>query len=264
MGGRGGRGGSQRGAADVAGSFRAHAGDEADGVVGQLFVFAPLRDGGLGKGLVGVGRRGFKLRPAHDQPGVGLAHDMQQHVRVLLLRRLGAVALGVGVRRHMKRVQQRRLAHMAGDVFGEAPVDLVQDFGPVVQRPHFAHRLVADADDHPAQFARHRVHRAALVGPVLARARRLVGHAALLAAFRVAAGHHLASGRLVGHVVDARPRVHNRLERRMRRDIRDPLAANPNLPPVADGFAVLLAGANHFRARPFPPSGETLQNWRFA
>ena len=75
---------------------RAHVDDEADRVLGQLRV-APVGDRRLREGLVGVGRGGLVLRAAHDDAVVGLAHDVQQHVGVLILRALGAVALRIGV-----------------------------------------------------------------------------------------------------------------------------------------------------------------------
>ena len=61
--------------------------DKADGVI-RLRGIAPIGDRGLHIGEVRIGRRGFELGAAHDDAGIGFAHHMQRHVRVLRLRRL--------------------------------------------------------------------------------------------------------------------------------------------------------------------------------
>ena len=121
---------------------RAHVGDEADGVL-RLGGLAPVADGRLDEGLVGVGRRRLELGPANDDAVVVLADDAQQHVRILILRPLGAVALGVGVGRHVEGIAQGGVGDVSADVLGELRVDLVEHVLAVVQRPHLAHRLVA-------------------------------------------------------------------------------------------------------------------------
>ena len=126
-----------------------HVGDEADRVLGELGV-APVADRRLHERLVGVGRRRLELGPAHDDAGVGLGDDAQEHVGILVLRAAGAVALGVGVGRDVERVGQRGVADVVADVLGVGRVDLVQHVLAVEERPHLADRLVADAGDDAA------------------------------------------------------------------------------------------------------------------
>ena len=153
---------------------RAHVDDEAERVVGQLVV-APVGNGRLHERLVRVGRRGLVLGAAHDDAVVRLANQMQQHVGVLILRALGAVALGIRVGGHVERVGVQHPVDVARDVLGELRVDLVEDVLAVVERPHLADRLVADPDDDAAQVVHHGVDGAALVVPVLARVRQAAG-----------------------------------------------------------------------------------------
>jgi len=75
---------------------RAHVADEAQRIVRKLVV-APIGDGRLDEGLVGIGRRRLVFGPAHDDARVGLLDQMEQHVRILVLRALGTIALGIGV-----------------------------------------------------------------------------------------------------------------------------------------------------------------------
>ena len=77
---------------------------------------APVGDGGLDEGLVGVGRRGLVLRAAHDDAGIGLLHHVQQHVGVLVLRALGAVALRIGVGGDVERIRAQHPLHVPADV----------------------------------------------------------------------------------------------------------------------------------------------------
>ena len=52
--------------------------------IGLLGV-APIGDGGLGIGQIGIGGGGLELGAAHDDAGIGFAHHVQRHVRVLIL-----------------------------------------------------------------------------------------------------------------------------------------------------------------------------------
>jgi hypothetical protein len=102
-----------------------HLRDEPDGVVGQLVV-APVGDGRLDERLVGVRRRGFVLGAAHHDAGIGFLHHVEQHVRVLVLRALGAIAFRIGVGRNMERIGEQRAHDVALDVVAEPGIDLVQ------------------------------------------------------------------------------------------------------------------------------------------
>ena len=73
----------------------------------------------------------------------------------------------------------------------EARVDLVQHVLAVVQRPHLADRLVADAGDDAADVVHHGVVGAALVVPVLLRVRQLQPDRAALADLVVDVRHHV-------------------------------------------------------------------------
>ena len=225
---------------------RGHVDDEADRVLGELGA-APVADRRLHERLVRVGRGRLELRAAHDDAVVGLVDDAQEDVGILVLRPLRAVALRVGVRGDVERVGDRGVADVLADVLGEARVDLVQHVLAVVQRPHLADGLVAHARHDPADVVEHRVDRAALAVPVLLRQRELRADRAALARLLVDVRHRLARRLLVREVVDARAHVDDRLERGMGRDVVDPLAVDPDLPPVADRLAVLLARPDHLR-----------------
>ena len=79
--------------ADVLDPGSVHLGDEADRVVGELLM-TPVADGRLHEGLVRVGGRGLELGAADDDAVIRLANDVEEHVRVLLLRALRPVPLG--------------------------------------------------------------------------------------------------------------------------------------------------------------------------
>ena len=142
-------------AADVLQPLRPHVDDEADRVLRQLRV-APVGDRGLREGLVGVGRGGLVLGAAHDDAVVGLAHDVQQHVGVLILRSLGAIALRIGVGGDVERILALGAQDVTLDVARPLRVDLVQHRLAVEQRPHLADRLVADARDERRRARRRR------------------------------------------------------------------------------------------------------------
>ena len=132
----------EAGAADVLHPRLAHLDDEPDRVIRELVV-APVGDGRFHERLVGIRRRGFVLGPAHHDAVLGLAHHMQQHVRVLILRPLGAVALGIGIGRDMERIGAHRIGDMVANVLREARIDLVEHVLAVEERPHLADGLVA-------------------------------------------------------------------------------------------------------------------------
>ncbi len=95
-----------------------HLGDEADRVVRKLLV-APVADGRLHEGLVRIGGRGLELGAANDDAVVRLADDVEEHVRVLLLRALRAVAFGVGVGRDVKGIERGGAVDVVADVLRE-------------------------------------------------------------------------------------------------------------------------------------------------
>ena len=241
-------------------ALRAHVRDEADGVLRQLGA-APVADRRLHERLVRVRRGRLELRAADDDAVVVLADDPKQHVRILILRSLRAVALRVGVRRHVERVADLGAPDVRADVLRELRIDLVQHVLTVEERPHLADRLVADAGHDAADVVEHRVDRASLGVPVGLRQRQLRADRAALARPLVDVRHDVARRRLVRHVVDARPGVDDRPEGRVRRDVRDALAVDPDLAPVADRLAVLVAGPDHRRAprlvSPRPATGSS-------
>ncbi len=230
------------GAADELQPRAAKIANKSNGIVGQR-VIAPIGDGRLGEGLIGIGGGGFILGAAHHDAGIGFAHHMQQHVRVLILRRLRAVALRIGIGGHVKRVCFQDLADMGFDIAGKLRVDLGQHVLPVEQRPHLAHRLVADAGDDAAHVFQHGIGGAALGPPIPLRIGKRIAYRIDFAVFRDS--HHLARGRVMGHVVDAGADVDQRLEHRMRGHIGDLLAIHIDEPAIADRVNVLCAGADH-------------------
>ena len=134
---------------------------------------------------------------------------------------------------------------VGSDVCGEARVDLVQDVLAVVERPHLPNRLVADPRHNATDVIEHRVDSPALGKPVFLRGWKLWPDRAAFPGIRVDERHDVARLVLVRHVVDARPDVHDRLERRMGGHVLDALSVDPDLSSVADRFAVLVAGAYH-------------------
>lgn len=120
---------------------------------------------------------------------------------------------------------------MGFDVLRELRVHLVQHVLPVVERPHLAHGLVADAGDDTADLVQHVVGGAALGPPVVlavgqanqARCAAVLGH-----------GHQFLVPGLVLHVEDAGAYVDQRLELRMGGHVGDALAVDPDAPAVAD------------------------------
>ena len=79
------RAAGETGAADVLDARRVHLDDAAKRIFGELRI-APVGDGGLEEGLIGVGRRGLVFGAADDDAGIGLLDHMHQHVGVLVLR----------------------------------------------------------------------------------------------------------------------------------------------------------------------------------
>ncbi len=218
-------------AADELQAGRTEIADEAHRIVGDRAV-APVGDGRLGEGLIGIGSGRLVLRATHDDPGIRFLHDMQQHVGILLLRRPRAIALGIGVGRHVERVAVQHPVDVIADVRREARVHLVQHVLPVEQRPHLADGLVADTGDGAARLVQHAVGRAALVPPVFLGDRQLVGDAVDLPV--LGEGHHVLGARIELHVVDARAHIDQRLEHGVGRHVLHPLAVDIDLTPLAD------------------------------
>ena len=223
---------------------RAHLDHEPDRVVGELGV-APVADCRFDERLVGVRRCRLELGPAHDDPAVGLAGDVQQHIGILVLGAARAIALRVGVGRHMERVAQLGVPDVGADVLGEGGIDVVQDVLPVVERPHLADRLVTHAGDDAAEIVEHAVDRRPLVAPVLLGQGPLGADRAALSGLIIDVRHHGARGLLVRQVVDAGASVDDWLEGGMRRHVLHLLAVDPNCTSVAERLAVLLTGPDH-------------------
>src|SRR4029078_9242633 len=114
----------------------------------------------------------------------------------------------------------------------------------VEQRPHRADRLVAHTRDDTTELVEHGVDHALLGTPMLPRARELRRDGIALAVV-ARIRHHIARAILVRHVVDARTRVDDRPELRVRRHVEDALAAHPALTAVAQRLAGLLARSGH-------------------
>ena len=83
----------------------------------------------------------------------------------------------------------RRKIDVAADILGKRGIDLVEHVLPVVERPHLADRLVADAGDDSTDVVHDRVHSAALGLPVLAGPRQLQTDGEALAGDRVDRRH---------------------------------------------------------------------------
>ena len=94
---------------------RTEVADEADRIVAE-FRIAPIGDGRLCEGLVGIGSRGFVFRTANNDSLVGFLDDMQQHVRILVLRRQRPVALRIGIGRDMEGIASNHPVNMVFDI----------------------------------------------------------------------------------------------------------------------------------------------------
>ena len=195
-------------ARDMLHARRAHPHDAADRVIGKLLV-GPGADGRLQECLVGIARRGLVFRAADDDAGVGLLDHMHHHVGVLILRRLGAVALRIGVGGDVERIVLDRALDVVGDVVAEARIDLVQDVAAVIERPHLADGLVADAGHDALDVVHHGVAGGPFVVPVLLLARQPVEDGMTLVVFDI--GQRRGVFVLVLHVVHAGADIDDRL-----------------------------------------------------
>ena len=198
--------------------------------------------------MIGIGGGGLVLGAPDDDAGVGFLHHMHQHVGVLVLGALGAIAFGIGVGGNVEGIVLDGQLNMPFDVLGEARIDLVQDILAIPKRPHFANGLVANPCDDAADVVHHGVDRLALVSPVLLLEGQAVADGKALAIDLV--GHHIAGQGLMLHVVDAGPNIDQRLEHRVAGDVLHPLAVDPDLAAVTDRVAVLFACPDHLSALP--------------
>ena len=155
---------------------------------------------------------------------------------------------------------QRGVLDVAANVLREARIDLVEHVLAVVERPHLADRLVADAGHHAADVVQHGVHRPPLRLPVRLAARQLGPDGEALARFGIDGGHHVLRGGIVRHVVDAGADIDDRLEHGVTRHVRDALAIHPDFAAIADRLAVLIPGADH--ALLFPRIHAQATHWR--
>jgi hypothetical protein len=142
----------------------------------------------------------------------------------------------------------QHLLDVAGDVGAEARIDLVEHVAAVIERPHLAHRLVADAGDDAADVVEDGVDRPPLGVPVALRLRQLVADAVALAPGLI--GHHVLQPLLVREVVDPGPHVDDRAEGGMAGDVGDALAVHPDLAAVTQRLPILLAGSQGHRPPP--------------
>ena len=200
---------------------RAHLYDEPDRVVRQLRV-APIADRGLDEGLVGVRRGRLELGAADDDPAVGLAGDVQQHVGILVLRAARAVALGVGVGRDVERVAQlgvpdvgRMCSEKVGSISLRTSCPSYSDhISPTVSSPT---RVTMPPRSSSARSTAARLSRQSCFV-----SGRLAPTGQRSSALLVDVRHHFVRGRLVRQVVDAGARVDDRLEGGMRRHVMRP------------------------------------------
>ena len=192
---------------------RAHLDDAAKRVVGQ-FLVGPGADRRLQKRLIGIARRGLVLRAAHDDAGIGFFHDMHHHVGILILRRLRAVALRIGIGGDVEHVGFDHRLNMIGDVVAKARIDLVQHVAAVIERPHLADGLVADAGHDALDVVHHRVAGGPLVVPVLLLARETIEDGMLLVVLDIGQGRRMSV--FMRHVVHAGADIDDRLEGGMR------------------------------------------------
>ncbi|MCY1314651.1 hypothetical protein D9M70_653270 [compost metagenome] len=77
---------------------------------------------------------------------------MQQHVRILVLRRFRPIALRVGVCGNVEGIFLQHPADVCLDILGELRIDLIEHVLPVEERPHFTDGLVADPGDDAAHL----------------------------------------------------------------------------------------------------------------
>ena len=131
--------------------------------------------------------------------------------------------------------------HVAPDVVGKARVDFVQHVLAVVERPELAHRLVADPDDHAAQIIEGRLDGGALGLPVFPGSRQPVRDQAALAIVVGNVGREIIECRLMRQIVNPGARVDDRLERRVGRNIGDPLALDPDRATIPQARPVVVA-----------------------
>ena len=176
------------------------------------------------------------LGPPHDDPVGVLADDVEVEVGIrLLVRRLGAVALHVGLGDRDHEV-----------VLRAAPVERLRplELHTGERREQAEHRVgahILDREDRPAQ------QRADL--DQLRPARQVVGGArhrverVVLARNRVVAHDRERAVRVVVRHVEVDARVVDRdAEIGLRADVVDPLALVPEHPAVSEGLPVLVSG----------------------
>ena len=225
--------------------------DKADGIIRQ-FRIAPIGNRRLGKGLIGVSRCGFVFGAAHDDTGVGFLDHMQQHVGVLILRRFGPVAFWVRIGRHVKRIALQDFANVRFDILGKLRIDFVQNICAIKQGPHLAHGFVANSRNHACDVFENGISRPAFGPPIVLRPWQGVANRIDLAVLNN--GHDVFGRRVVRHVINARPDVHQRFEHGMRGDILNTFAVDKNLAAVSDRVAILLPGSDHHKrsCKPVP------------
>ena len=157
----------ETGATDMDESFGIHRNDRTERII-RKFLIAPVRNGRFDEGLFCVGGRSLVLGAANYDARIGFLDDVQQHVRVLVLRSLGTVALGISVGGHMKYVSLDDVVNMIFDILGPLRVDLREHIAAIVQRPHLSDGLVADARDHATDFVEYRIDPLASQVPIFA------------------------------------------------------------------------------------------------
>ena len=221
---------------------RIHPDNAAERIFRELRV-SPICNRRLEKGLIGIGSGGFVFGSANDNAGISFFYDMDEHVWILLLRPLRAVALRIGIGGYMERIELDGAVDVLFDVLGKTRVDLVKDILAVPQRPHLPNRLIADPGDDAAQVPHDRVDRLALVLPVLGRVGELEPDRRSLAVLLIS--HNVAGLGIMRHVVDAGANIDDGLERGVSGDIANPLAIDVNDAPIAERIPVFLTGPDH-------------------
>src|SRR4029077_2815774 len=134
-------------------------------------------------------------------------------------------------------------ADVALDIIAKPRVDLVQYVAAVLERPHLADRLVADAGQDSADVIEISIDSAPFFVPMRLFGRRPQQDREAFAALGVA--HGAGPSRLVGHVIHAGLMVNDRPEDGVDRDVLHALAVDPDFAAVAQRGAILVSGSDH-------------------
>jgi hypothetical protein len=130
----------------------------------------------------------------------------------------------------VKDVGRHHVVDVARDVRRESRIDFAQHVATIIQTPHLAGGLIADATNDALDLLQHRVDGIALVVPVPLLHRQAVEHRGAVVVGKV--GQNGAVGGFVLHVIHAGANVDDGLDDRMDAD-------------VPETFTILRPGAVH-------------------